>query len=354
MKIQKKLAVAVLAICMCFSFLHTDVFAEEGPYTYTVTFYAGNQGSFKDASGLSVRENKGKISVKADKITVSGLSLGDIISFDVQAGAISLDSAGKYYIKGVRASGRDNNTVSASAFRVNGDADYVAAYGIKGDTVSYTVNYQDQAGNTLAPSNIYYGNVGDKPVVAYLYIAGYTPQALAVTKTLSANEAENVITFVYTPDTAPGGTTPPAGSGTQTPPAVTPPAGGEAPAPAQGGGLAPAADAAAPADAAAQADAQNPPDAEAPAEITDVPDDNVPLSDQDLLDLDDDEETPLSNIALDSDEIKKGLPLAAYIGMGAAAGAGLIVLVLGLRKRRRTANAKDGGMLAGKKDESKK
>ena len=86
MKIQKKLAVAVLAICMCFSFLHTDVFAEEGPYTYTVTFYAGNQGSFKDASGLSVRENKGKISVKADKITVSGLSLGDIISFDVQIG----------------------------------------------------------------------------------------------------------------------------------------------------------------------------------------------------------------------------------------------------------------------------
>ena len=118
-------------------------------------------------------------------------------------------------------------------------------------------------------------------------------------------EAENVITFVYTPDTAPGGTTPPAGSGTQTPPAVTPPAGGEAPAPAQGGGLAPAADAAAPADAAAQADAQNPADAEAPAEITDVPDDNVPLSDQDLLDLDDDEETPLSNMT----RSKKGFHL---------------------------------------------
>lgn len=356
MKILRKIIMAALAVCVCFSFLRTDVYAKDGPYTYTVTFYAGNQGTFQNASGLSVRDNKGKISVASDKITVSGLSLGDVVSFDIQAGAVNLDSGGKYYIKGVRASGRDNNTVSASAFRVQGDADYVAAYGIKGDTVSYTVNYQDQAGNTLAPSNTYYGNVGDKPVVAYLYIAGYTPQALAVTKTLSANEAENVITFVYTPDTTP--TPAPAPTTTPTTPPTTP---ATPTTPQTGGTTPPAADAATPPAGGAAAPAEGgaaAPEGGAPAEggeLENVPDEgNVPLEDQDLQDLDDNEETPLSNISLDNEEIQKGLPLAAYIGMGAAAAAGLIILVLGVRKRRRTANVKDGGSPAGKQDEVKK
>ena len=38
---------------------------------------------------------------------------------------------------------------------------------------SYTVNYVDENGNELAPSRTYYGNVGDRPVVAYLYMDGY-------------------------------------------------------------------------------------------------------------------------------------------------------------------------------------
>ena len=36
-------------------------------------------------------------------------------------------------------------------------------------------------------------------MVAYHYIEGYQPQAYNLTKTLSANEAENVFTFVYQP-----------------------------------------------------------------------------------------------------------------------------------------------------------
>ena len=63
--------------------------------------------------------------------------------------------------------------------------------------MAYTVNYEDEDGNTLAPSQTYYGNVGDKPVVAYLYIENYLPEALALTKTLSADASENVFTFVY-------------------------------------------------------------------------------------------------------------------------------------------------------------
>ena len=65
--------------------------------------------------------------------------------------------------------------------------------------VAYTVNYEDEQGNKLAESQTFYGNVGDKPVVAYRYIENYVPQALALTKTLSDNEAENVFTFKYAP-----------------------------------------------------------------------------------------------------------------------------------------------------------
>ena len=65
--------------------------------------------------------------------------------------------------------------------------------------VAYTVNYQDANGKTLADSQTFYGNAGDKPVVAYKYIENYIPQALALTKTLSDNESKNVFTFTYTP-----------------------------------------------------------------------------------------------------------------------------------------------------------
>ncbi|MFR5116687.1 MAG: hypothetical protein ACLTDV_06445 [Eubacterium sp.] len=36
-------------------------------------------------------------------------------------------------------------------------------------------------------------------MVAYRHIENYVPQALALTKTLSDNEAENVFTFEYAP-----------------------------------------------------------------------------------------------------------------------------------------------------------
>ena len=75
----------------------------------------------------------------------------------------------------------------------------MVAYGIKGEQVAYTVEYKDEDGNQLAESQTFYGNIGDKPVVAYRYIENYVPQALALTKTLSKNAAENVFTFTYKP-----------------------------------------------------------------------------------------------------------------------------------------------------------
>ncbi len=347
MRRWKWTSVAALLLALIMGMPGGAAYAKGNAYTYTVTFYAGNQGTYQNSNGLSVSSGQGNVSVSPDKITVSGLKLGDIVSFNPQAGALSLNESGKYYIKGVRASGRDNETVSASAFTVDGDADYVAAYGIKGDTVAYTVKYEDTEGKELADSNTYYGNVGDRPVVAYLYIEGYTPQALAQTKTLVKDASKNVFTFVYianeelvtpTPTPAPSGTTP-----TPTP---TPVPSGTTPA-----GTTP--DAGATPDAG---DAATTPD-ESGANTTDdvdgeeIQDDDVPLVNQPLVDLDDEEneQVPKVNNILDEEKAKKGLPLALYIGMGAAAGIALAVLAFALRKRKKSAKA-----IKGNKDESGK
>ena len=61
-------------------------------------------------------------------------------------------------------SGRDNASskrLDAPAFTVEGDADYVVAYGIKGNMVAYTVNYQDASGNSLAEVDMKNGCVTD-------------------------------------------------------------------------------------------------------------------------------------------------------------------------------------------------
>lgn len=182
----------------------TGVFAQTADakafsYTYTVSFSAGGQGSIN--GGVQVRKASGNgasvsVSAKEDKIIVTGLEYGDVISCDAQ-GSVALNENSKYYVKGIRLSGRDNNTVAQSAFLVSGDQDYVVAYGIPGELAEYTVNYVDTDGNKLAESRTYYGNVGDEPVIAYLYIDGYIPDSYNQTGKLSSNTSENVFNFVY-------------------------------------------------------------------------------------------------------------------------------------------------------------
>lgn len=190
MKLGKMLKKGLLTVCTCALVMAQTglctAFAEKGgnekEYTYTVTLYAGKEGTFADGSS---------------EMKFTGLKTGDVVSFASQIGGVKLKDSEKYYVKGVRESGKDNNTVSAPAFTVDSDREYVVAYGIKGDMVSYTVNYQDESGNALMKSEKFYGVVGDKPVVAFQYIDGYQPQAYNLTKTLSSNEADNVFTFTY-------------------------------------------------------------------------------------------------------------------------------------------------------------
>ena len=195
--------------------------------------------------------------------------------------------------------------------------------------MGYTVRYVDTDGRQLLPDETYYGNIGDRPVIAYQYVENYRPQAYNLTGTLKENEAENVFTFTYTaidragtPATPP--TTPAADQTTPTAPAA-PAAGGTTAAPAEGGAAAGDAagtggDAAEPADGG---EAEGTPDApaepaagdEEPAPLQDIEDGEVPLANlgEDQLTNINDEPTPLSS----GDFARRILdfPLAAKVGI---------------------------------------
>ncbi len=197
-------------------------------YTYTVRFYSGIQGSFEGE----------------DVIVYSNLHYGDRVTFLLRM--VTLEDDSKYYIKGIRESGKDNNTVGLMSFQVTRDQDYTVAYGILGDSVAYTINYLDVSGNSLAPSETYYANVGDKIVVSFQYIDGYEPEYYNLTRTLTENAADNTFDFIYhavqrlqgdfTVNIVEGGGIPPA-PGIIVPgnPPAPGPGGGEGPEPGPGG-----------------------------------------------------------------------------------------------------------------------
>lgn len=340
MKKMYKIATVLLAFCFLLGSVPMSVKAED--YKYQVTIFSGKQGSFSGTAGLVVKGADYSVSNTADAIVIKDLNPGDTVSFEARSGAVALDKDSKYYVQGIRISGRDNNAaVENSSFEVTGDQEYVVAYGIKGDQVAYTINYQDANGNKLADSQTFYGNVGDKPVVAYTYIDGYTPEYRNLTKTLSANAAENVFTFNYLPYetvtvttpgqtitntteqtvTVPGGTTTTTGGTTGTtggtgtnanggPGNVTDSQGTEG---TENGGTTQ--------------------DAQGNEDTTTIGDEDTPKADQDLKDLDD-EDVPKSDKDLDGNkEVKKSLPLVAGVGIGVAALAALAAGIVIVRKR---------------------
>lgn len=319
----KKIFAALLTACTVIGLSAVDAAAAESDaYTYTVTLSAGNMGTVEGQ----------------EKITLSGLTAADTVSFNLSGVQVTDE---KYYVKGIRLSGRDNeDALGSTAFRVTGDADYVVAYGVRGDMVAYTVNYQDADGNELAPSDTFYGNVGDKPVVAYHYIEGYVPQALALTGTLSENEADNVFTFVYTPGESGEVQAPPEGPATVTTvvtEVVAADAGttaGTTGAGAAAGGAGTGAGAGAGGDAAPAGDAAAGDD----ADTADIAEEDVPQgAPEDIIDLDEDE-TPLGNIDAEDDaadsDAAKGLPLAGSIAVGVVAVAALAALIIVLFRKR--------------------
>ena len=199
-KLRRKLgnkttgAMLLAAILLLSSVSSMQVQAAEsytGDNVYTVRIFAGAQGTFSDG------------------VTRIDMTVGQGYTLDlteVLAGVEMLpgkDAAGnavesKYYAKGIRESGKDNDTIGA-VYQVTHDVDLVVAYAMKGGDVEYTVRYlKADTKEELLPSEHFYGNVGDKPVVAYKYIDGYVPQAYNLAKTLKEDAAQNVFTFLYT------------------------------------------------------------------------------------------------------------------------------------------------------------
>ena len=368
MKKMYKIATSLLAFCFLVGTVPMNVKAEE--YRYQVTIYSGNQGDFSGTAGLSVTGSDYSISNTADAIVIKDLNPGDTVSFEPRAGAVAMDSDSKYYIQGIRVSGRDNDSaVLESSFKVDEDVEYVVAYGIKGNQVAYTINYQDANGNKLADSQTFYGNVGDKPVVAYAYVDGYTPEYRNLTKTLSANAAENVFTFTYLPNETvtvitPGQTTTHVTEQTVTVPGATGGTAGSTTGGTAGGttggtaggtaggttGGTTAGGTTAGGGTTANGDAQNtdngnggPGNADNAGQnaqgtddgtddTTNIEDQQTPRADQDLKDLDD-QDVPKSNTSLDNKEVKKSLPLVAGVGIGVVALAALAAGIVIVRKR---------------------
>lgn len=367
MKKMYKIATVLLAFCFLLGSVPLSVKAED--YKYQVTIFSGKQGAFSGTAGLVVKGADYSVSNTADAIVIKDLNPGDTVSFEARSGAVALDKDSKYYVQGIRISGRDNNAaVENSSFEVTGDQEYVVAYGIKGDQVAYTINYQDANGNKLADSQTFYGNVGDKPVVAYTYIDGYTPEYRNLTKTLSANAAENVFTFNYLPYetvtvttpgqtitntteqtvTVPGGTTTTTGGTTGTTGGTgTNANGGNAAGTTTGNGDAQGTDATGgtgnggPGNVTDNQGTEGTEnggttqDAQGNEDTTTIGDEDTPKADQDLKDLDD-EDVPKSDKDLDGNKkVKKSLPLVAGVGTGVAALAALAAGIVIVRKRVR-------------------
>ena len=325
MKRWKRLLVSLLTVSMTLGASTMSVMADDTtPYTYKVTLSAGNKGTINGQN----------------KIEKKDIASGSTVTFNLNDIQVTDD---KYYVKGIRLSGRDNNeTLAAPSFTVDKDADYVVAYGIKGNMVAYTVNYQDASGKSLAESQTFYGNVGDKPVVAYRYVENYIPDALALTKTLSDNESENVFTFTYTPGatdrivettttvttTVPGTATPAGAAGTTGATGTTGAAAGTgtgttAGDTAAGGTTAGGTTTGGTAGGTTNADNSQ----DTTDDTTTAPDEQTPKS---LVDLDD-EDTPKGNI--DAKDKTSKTPIAAGIGIIVVAVAALAGLIVFLKKR---------------------
>lgn len=175
----KQFLALLLALVLVLSISGTALAA--APRTYTVRIFGGAQGTVSAAATQTV--------------TAGG-------RYDFNTGWVTLNDGSKYYVKGIRESGKDNEALSPLSFVVNRDMDLVVAYGLRGNMVTYTIRHVDANGRELATTQTYYGNVGDKTVAAYTYIEGYQPRYYNLTKTLVADASQNVLTFEYVPLTA--------------------------------------------------------------------------------------------------------------------------------------------------------
>ncbi len=369
MREAMRMACLLAAFCLMLSTPMACLAAERDIYTYTVTISAGNQGVLSIEDGVSISvDGGGDYAISLEDggalVRITGLTAANHVRF--LNSAASVGEGSKYYVKGIRMAGRDDS-LDLAYFQVERDQDYVVAYGIRGDMVQYTVHYEDEAGRELYPPQTYYGNVGDRPVVAYLYVEGYQPQAYNLTRTLQSDASKNVFTFIYRPIATGepgGGTEGPGGGGAEEPGgdgAGEEGAGGGA---TPGGGTAPGdAGAGADADPGGAATPEGGAGADAPDEggapDEDMGENNTPLDGaepegddgpEDLVNLDDGD-TPLAGLNPEGDGTVAGANSRSRRNTWIAAGIGLVAIIALLAgayayrrmRKARGAEAKDSG-----------
>ena len=176
--------------------------------TYTVTFRAGNVGSFNLNAGNISGEN---IEATANyiKFTVEkGESLSstfDFISDDASLDAyfLNVTSASDetaYIDSGYRLKAVSDWCAGAADAAVNRNTEYVLDYAKLVDPVKYMIRFVDaESGEQIAPPTIAYGNAGEEIVCNPLTVTSYSTADTAVNIVLNAeDENANTITFKYT------------------------------------------------------------------------------------------------------------------------------------------------------------
>lgn len=187
-----RVGAVLLAICMIAALALPALAADtssDDTYSYTVRIFPGDKGTVDGGKEPIIR------------VVEPGYEWN---SSDFDYGERAASDTDKYYVRGIREAGRDNNTTERfndliePGFTITRDIDIVVAYGIKGSDVTYKINYVEYGTNKkLLEPRTYHGNIGDKPVVAYLYIDGYVPQYKNVTGKLDADSKKNEWTFYY-------------------------------------------------------------------------------------------------------------------------------------------------------------
>ena len=158
--------------------------------------------AFADGTSYTVRLYGGDSAVgelKAGGVVMQTVADGGSVTFTEDMVEVKDE---RFYAKGFREAGHDNSPLITfgAKVKITRDTDFVIAYGMKSTAVKYTVRYRHATtGADLIGAQTFYGNVGDKPVVAFLYLENYMPQAYNLTKTLSATESENEFIFLYEP-----------------------------------------------------------------------------------------------------------------------------------------------------------
>ncbi len=192
---NRKICAVGMGSLLAFTVLFPGSLPVHAAATSTVTFRAGNVGTF-DTSKISSIDGKLEVTENYLKFTVEkGDDLSEFFADDAALDstlAYCLDVEENYFLKDCDSYGA---SVGASNFH---NTEYVLDYGVLVDGVCYTVYYVDkESGEQITAPTIAYRNKGESVEVTPLSIAGYTTTDEPVMLTLSESGG-NEVTFYYT------------------------------------------------------------------------------------------------------------------------------------------------------------